>query len=685
MKVTAFAKTGLCAGLAALALGSVVAPASADPAAGSFGTLAGLGSDTTQSVVGGLATAIGGGVLASYDATGSASVTTRTGGTAIPRANNSGGGRDLLRVAIGQIESASIPVFNSAAVPVSTSSIAGQVQYARSSGAPGAADVAQDGVLTYVPFALDAVSYATAPDSVIPANLSKAQLTSIFKGELTKVVVHGDSTTLQGPSYVAATGDVVTDITTFIPAAGSGTRSFWLGKVGVTESDISAGTYANLKDKDFAGVAVQEHQGGALVSGTAAQDAGAIAPFSIAQWVAQANGKTTDLRSGVRINAVDGNVATTGSGTSYALNPGFTAYTRPVYNIVPSVQADDPTSEVAKTFVGADSRVCKQSATITAFGFGLLGDGCGDDSLRAYKASASETALTLGATSVVAGKSATATVTTSSYGQGGGTVRIYTGSTLLASGTVAAGSSTGTVQVPTRTAGSLPLSAIFLPNLAGVGASTSPVVDLTVTAPVTPTPTPTVTTKPVVAVASTTNAVVSAKPVVGRSFTVTASVSASKTPAGTVAFYDGSKKLGNVKVASAKAKLTWKATKTSYAIKAVFTSSSPSTVKSSTSAVVTVKVAKATPTVSVVAPRSVAKGKYASLTVKVSATGVTPTGKVTVKDGKKSVKTVTLKNGKATVKLPKLKAGKHKLVVTYSGSSTVAGKSSAAKTVTQKR
>ncbi|HWJ85477.1 MAG TPA: Ig-like domain repeat protein [Cellulomonas sp.] len=672
MKVSAFAKIGLCAGMTALALGTVVAPAQADPATGTYGTLAGLGSDTTQSVVGGLAAAIPGNVIASYDATGSATVVTRAGGVAIPRANNSGGGRDLLRVAIGQTESIPIPVFNSPSVPVTTSAIAGQVQFARSSSGPATADTADDGVLAYIPFAKDAITYATAPGSAIPSGLTKDQITSIFKGEFTQVVVIGGVPTLKGPDYVPASGETATQITTFLPAAGSGTRSYWLGQVGISEADITAGTYPNLTALDFAGNAVQEHQGAALVSGSPAQDAGAIVPFSIAQWVAQANAKSDDLRDGALLNAVGSQSPTTQSAGTYALDPTFSAYTRSVYNIVPSTLADDPTSQIAKTFVGPNSLVCQASATITAFGFGTLGNDCGDATKRAYKPSTSETSLTLSSASVVSGQKVTATVSVSSVGNGGGTVRVYNGATLLGSAQVAAGATTGTVQITTSSTGALSLTGVFLPNLLGVASSTSAAKPLTVTAvPVVP------------AVASTTKVTTSAKPVVGKSFTVTAAVTASKAPAGSVAFYDGSKKLATVKVSSAKAKLSIKATKTSYAIKAVYTSSSTGVVKSSTSAVVKVKVAKATPKVTFTAPKKVAKGKVATIKVTVSATGVTPTGKVTIKDGKKVVKTVTIKSGKATVKLPKLKAGKHKLVVTYTGSTTVASKASAAKTVTQ--
>ena len=64
--------------------------------------------------------------------------------------------------------------------------------------------------------------------------------------------------------------------------------------------------------------------------------------------------------------------------------------------------------------------------------------------------------------------------------------------------------------------------------------------------------------------------------------------------------------------------------------------------------------------------------------VAVAASGTAVTGKVTVKEGSKTLKAnVTLKAGKVNITLPKLKKGTHKLVVSYGGSSTVAAGKSA--------
>lgn len=67
--------------------------------------------------------------------------------------------------------------------------------------------------------------------------------------------------------------------------------------------------------------------------------------------------------------------------------------------------------------------------------------------------------------------------------------------------------------------------------------------------------------------------------------------------------------------------------------------------------------------------------KKATLTITVKASGVTPTGKVKILLGSKTLKTVTLKKGKATVTLTKQKKGNRVYKVIYSGDSKVLAKS----------
>ncbi len=97
-----------------------------------------------------------------------------------------------------------------------------------------------------------------------------------------------------------------------------------------------------------------------------------------------------------------------------------------------------------------------------------------------------------------------------------------------------------------------------------------------------------------------------------------------------------------------------------------------------------VTVAKAKPTVKVKAPAKVKRGKTATITVAVTADGVKPSGKVTVKIAGAKKTTATLKNGKAIakLKLPKgLKPGKKKVVATYQGDTHVAKTKAKATTI----
>ncbi len=104
----------------------------------------------------------------------------------------------------------------------------------------------------------------------------------------------------------------------------------------------------------------------------------------------------------------------------------------------------------------------------------------------------------------------------------------------------------------------------------------------------------------------------------------------------------------------------------------------PGTGFAASKASATVTVAKASSTTSLRLPKSVKKSKQATATIKIGGTGLpagyAPTGKVTIYDGAKKLKTVTLTSsakGTVTVKLPKLKAGTHTIKVNYSGNANL--------------
>lgn len=299
-------------------------PASADPQGSpTYRTLAGVGSDTTQGVMNGLANAItigGVKVIASYDAVGSATINTKSQASCqgLPRPNGSGAGRNTLLASLQ---------------PASTT--AGCFQFARSSSLNLAASSPS---LTYIPFATDAVSFALTGGSNVPRSLTLDDLKAIYKCQ-------------------------IPGITPILPQAGSGTRSFWESTMGISDADVNAGVYPCIVNgRDANNQLIEEHDGRVLNDNS-------VVPFSIAQWAAQASGVLTDLRGRSVLGVING------------INPlvmnGSVPVTRSVYNVVPTSQLGDPT--VGAVFVGPTSAICQNGTVIQQYGFATT-PSCGDTS-----------------------------------------------------------------------------------------------------------------------------------------------------------------------------------------------------------------------------------------------------------------------------------------------------------------
>ncbi|MFJ4468806.1 hypothetical protein ACIP2X_15140 [Streptomyces sp. NPDC089424] len=341
MNVKSRAKVGAAVlGAAALGVGIMSTPASADYTTPPFRALAGVGSDTTQYVVNGLGEvavdAGGNKIVGSWNATGSATITPKADAHCanIARPNGSSAGIDRLLADINNTAQSDC------------------VDFARSSRGPSTAG----STLTFIPFGKDAVTYATDLGSTLPSNLSIAQLQSIYRN----------------CTFVDA-GVTKTVSKALLPQAGSGTRTYWLSSIGVTEAEITTAKNAGCVDDT-----VQEHDGVALASGTQ------IMPYSVAQWIAQGKGfaDVPNRRGESRLRSIAGVAPTTGSGSALALNPNFT-FARDVYNVVPTAKLGD--ANIARAFVGASSQVCQNIATVKNYGFGDLSadsapSNCGDTS-----------------------------------------------------------------------------------------------------------------------------------------------------------------------------------------------------------------------------------------------------------------------------------------------------------------
>jgi len=548
MKISSISKVAVALGINALVLGGLVAgPVSADPAAGVYADLVGTGSDTTQDIMNGLSAALGENpdsgdlYLASYDAapgdmvagdcnTADDKITPQEGGVTFVRPNGSSNGRDTLRAAIGQASSASVKSYacglsGGASATLTAATIAGAVHYARSSSGPGAGDTTSIGVLAYVPFAKDAMTVAVSPTTKIPAlTFGTASVNTSFGGvtgkveptlyalytcKATQVIVPASgSSFLANGNYVEQAGDVAHPLNVYIPQAGSGTRSYWIARFNVTETNITDGAAnascldATINGGANAGEAVQEHSGLAVGS-----DDYAVTPHSIPTYVAQNNevpGVTSRINGAV-LHPIGGINPTTGTGTSKAMNPAYLTSTktsmlgRLMYNIVPSRTLDDPTSLENEVFAGTDSLLCQETATITTYGYGLLtatqgSSSCGYTGLRAY--APSSVTFTI---DVVDAESPSANVVTSavegetvvfrvkaltSNGNGGGMVQLNDGSGNtfaefeLDNAAITLGDNTTWVYHSVTLGESLPagsynVDAVFIPNLPGVETKTT--------------------------------------------------------------------------------------------------------------------------------------------------------------------------------------------------------------------
>ncbi|MCW2854404.1 MAG: hypothetical protein JWR52_19 [Marmoricola sp.] len=632
MKVTTFGRASL--GLATAVTLTVTLGVSAanaaggltatqeDPSVANIGkyTLVGVGSDTIQDVEYGISQDLGSYTdptgtfanVASWTATGTTSMSYRSGGTpAVPTAhpNGSGPGYLALRESLGQTAAGADGV------------AIGDVDYSRASGFQGTAASGQSGVVTEIPFAIDAISFAAPAGSPFlltnsGAGLKVSDLANIYSGSVNEV-----STTtgaLQAETVLGTVDAGFLPIQAFVPKPGSGSRQFFLKQLNQVNPAVAYGS--DKGDSDFStagtptegttptpyvgavmpdGTAVQEHDGTVLTTVDKTK-AAAIAPFSAAKFIGYHNGVVADPDTGkvagtdyvlvpfdstVSAGAVLPYVDNSGT---FAPNPAYSTdghegtatLTREVFNIVPTAAIINPNAsvkyrELFDTFAGPGSKFCLDTKTIQAYGFvadtvANGGAGCGNTTRTADVGSASTPVVSHSA--AVAGRSTTVTVTVQSIGNGGGTVKI-TIAGVQHTGTIAPGATSTSFVIATPHAVTINYGGAgsdgFTPNLAGVLPS----------------------------------------------------------PIGAGAF----------------------------------------------------PVAKATPVVRATAAR-VSHTVAGKVVVTVSATGLTPTGHVTVviKKGTttKVTRTVALSGGRATATLIRLPRGTYYVYVSYSGSSDVASKGS---------
>ena len=281
--------------------------------------------------------------------------------------------------------------------------------------------------------------------------------------------------------------------------------------------------------------------------------------------------------------------------------------------------------------------------------------------------------LHLNRTSTPYGTSATAAITVSGLGTvPSGTVTVKDGATTIGTGALSATTGTVTVTLPkTLAVGGHHLTVVY-PGRGPAGASNSPEQLFTVTKAVTAAKV--TLSKTTVAYGSTT---------VSASIAVTAP---GVTPSGSVTLKDGSTTIKTVSLSGGKATVALSKTLAVKVHSLTATYAGGSSYNTATSPAVKLTVNKAVPTVSVkLAAAKIHKSAKGKITVTIKVTGVVPTGSVTIKDGTRSLSKTTLpasKKGVLVITLPALGVGTHRLTAAYSGSPTVAAKTSASITLT---
>lgn len=344
---------------AVLAIGAA-APAYADPSG--FKPINGAGSDTTQDVLNGVATVVT--AIGSYDATGSATIQTTSGGPVFNRPNGSGNGQKALSASINPGLTHTWPAEGGV-------TITGQLDFARSSSGPSSSAVGTD--LTFIPFARDAVTYAVSAASDFPRDIPRgdASQDAISPAPFTLRNIYRSAVT----TYVNSSFGTVT-IRPLIPQSGSGTRDFWVKTaVGLTDATLGS-TVTDL------GNHVQEH------NGTWVTEPGDIVPFSVAQYIAQGNhgalpaaAPVTERRGNIALGNVGGFKPYKPSvGGGIELNTSF-PINRLVFNVVSTTRinsADPADATLQSTFKGSTSAVCSATTEIKQYGFGTIGSLCGN-------------------------------------------------------------------------------------------------------------------------------------------------------------------------------------------------------------------------------------------------------------------------------------------------------------------
>jgi ABC-type phosphate transport system substrate-binding protein len=312
---------------ATVALAAV--PAQADPGVVPNAVdIVGTGSDTTSTYLAKVSADYNASIagqpastprLYSWDPTGSATITPKTGAATIARPNGS-----------------------SAGVTALNNNTSTTVDFARSSRGPQTGDTTDD---LFVAFAKDAVTWSAKSAGHAPANLTTAQLKGIYECTITNW---------------STVGGTAGTIKPFLPQNGSGTRSFFLKAIGGA-TPVTPGACVTSGP--------QENQG----TDPVLNDVDAVVPYSVAHYISQVfggHGTATDAPGSLTLRNVNGVAPLNASNT---INGPFaaSAYGRVVYNVVRASawNTAGAYSTALKSVFSSTGWICTHPATITNYGF----------------------------------------------------------------------------------------------------------------------------------------------------------------------------------------------------------------------------------------------------------------------------------------------------------------------------
>ena len=261
------------------------------------------------------------------------------------------------------------------------------IDFARSSRGRATTDPT---TISFINLAGDAVTYATQPGSHAPKNLTTAALTGIYNCSIR----HWNQ--IPGNS-----GGSTATIQAMLPQNGSGTRSFFLGALGLTAPGSCVSTSATRQGAIGANDNTLEENEGVDPS-LNKNTANVIFPFSVGKWIAEkfhsascgtiaqcfakptnCHPTATQNKFGCNthgtmvLNKINGTTPTKGTGASTTINPGFTAtFTRLLYDVVNAPQGTIPT--YLKKYFGPTGFTCTNATAKTHlrnYGFLVLPNG----------------------------------------------------------------------------------------------------------------------------------------------------------------------------------------------------------------------------------------------------------------------------------------------------------------------